>query len=99
MPRVSVVAALPREQRVIELDLPEGATAWDAVVASGLLALYAQTPPGEIAVGVWSKPCAKEAPLRDGDRVEIYRPIRADAKAMRRDRARLKPSRRSRNAP
>lgn len=99
MPRVSVVAALPREQRVIELDLPEGATAWEAVVASGLLASYAPTPPGELVLGVWSKPCAKEALLREGDRVEIYRPIRADAKAMRRDRARLRTSKRSRNAP
>ena len=99
MPRVSVVAALPREQRVIELDLPEGATAWQAIVASGLLELYAPTPPDELVLGVWSKPCAKEALLREGDRVEIYRPIRADAKAMRRDRARVKPSRRSRSAP
>lgn len=99
MPKVSVVAAWPGEQRIVDLDLPAGATAWDAVVASGLLALCAQAALGQLTVGVWSKPCAKDAALREGDRVEIYRPIRADAKTMRRDRARLKPSRRSRNAP
>jgi len=99
VPRVSVVAALPDEQRLVELDLPDGATAWEAVAASGLLALYAQAPGEELTVGVWSKPCPRDAVLREGDRVEIYRPIRADAKAMRRDRARLRPSRRSRNAP
>jgi putative ubiquitin-RnfH superfamily antitoxin RatB of RatAB toxin-antitoxin module len=98
MPKVSVVAALPGEQRLVELDLAEGATAWDAVVASGLLALYAGTPAAQITVGVWSRACAREAVLREGDRVEIYRPLRADAKAMRRSRARLTPSRRSRNA-
>jgi hypothetical protein len=99
MPKVSVVAALPREQRVVELDLPAGASVWDAVRASGLLALYEGLPAEELAVGVWSRACPRETLLREGDRVEIYRPIRADAKAMRRDRARLRPSRRSRNAP
>ena len=97
--KVAVVAALPHEQRVVELDLPEGATAWDAVTASGLLEIFAGVAPGELAVGIWSKACARDAGVREGDRVEIYRPIRADAKAMRRDRARLNPSRRSRNAP
>ena len=97
MPRVSVVAALPGGQHVVELDLPDGATAADAVASSGLATLYAATPPDELKLGVWSKPCAHDTVLREGDRVEIYRPIRADAKAMRRSRARIKPSRRSRN--
>jgi hypothetical protein len=99
MPKVTVAAAVPGEQRVIDLALPEGATAWDAVIAANVLPLYADTPPERLALGIWSKPCARDTRLRDGDRVEIYRPIRADAKEMRRDRARVKPSRRSRNAP
>jgi uncharacterized protein len=99
MPRVSVAAALPAEQRLAELELPEGATVWDAVIASGMLPLYAGIPEGELSVGVWSRACSRDTRLREGDRVEIYRPIRADAKAMRRQRARLNPSKRSRNAP
>ncbi|HZZ93065.1 MAG TPA: RnfH family protein [Usitatibacter sp.] len=99
MPRITVAAALPGEQRLVELELPEGATVWEAVVASGTLPLYAGTPQDELAVGVWSKACARDTPLREGDRVEIYRPIRADAKAMRRARARLNSSKRSRNGP
>ena len=99
MPVVTVVAALPHEQRVIEVDVPEGATAWEAVLASGVLDLYAGTSPESLRVGIWSGACARETPVRDGDRVEIYRPLRADAKAMRRERARLKPSRRPRNEP
>ena len=97
--KVSVAAALPREQRVVELEVPSGTTAWEAVEASGVLGLYADVPREELTTGIWSRPCARDAALREGDRVEIYRPIRADAKAMRRSRARLKPSRRSRNAP
>jgi putative ubiquitin-RnfH superfamily antitoxin RatB of RatAB toxin-antitoxin module len=97
--KVSVVAALPHEQRVVELELPANATAWQAVQAAGVLELYADVALEDLALGIWSKPCARDTVLREGDRVEIYRPIRADAKAMRRTRARLKPSRRSRNAP
>jgi uncharacterized protein len=99
MPRVTVAAALPGEQRVFELEVEEGATAWAAVLASGALELYAGLRQEDLALGIWSRPCARDAPLREGDRVEIYRPIRADAKAMRRERARLKPSKRSRSGP
>jgi putative ubiquitin-RnfH superfamily antitoxin RatB of RatAB toxin-antitoxin module len=99
MPRVTVAAALPGDQRLVEVELPVGATVWDAVIASGLLRLYAGTPEQELAVGIWSKACPRDTPPREGDRVEIYRPIRADAKAMRRQRARLNSSKRSRNAP
>jgi len=99
MPRVTVAAAWPGEQRLVEIEVAEGATVWEAVLASGVLDLYAGSAPEELAVGVWSRVCARETPVREGDRIEIYRPIRADAKAMRRERARLKPSKRSRNAP
>ena len=99
MPRVTVAAALPAGQHLVEIEVPEGTTAWDAVLASGVLEFYAGTAPQELAVGIWSRVCARETPVREGDRIEIYRPIRADAKAMRRERARLKPSKRSRNAP
>ena len=99
MPRVTVAAALPAEQRVVEIEVAEGATAWDAVLASGVLDLYAGMAPEDLSLGIWSTPCARETLVREADRVEIYRPIRADAKAMRRERAKLKPSKRSRNAP
>ena len=99
MPRVTVAAALPGEQRLVELNMAEGATAWDAVIASGVLALYAGMAHEELTLGIWSKACARDTPVREGDRIEIYRPLRADAKAMRRERARVKPSKRSRNAP
>ena len=97
--KVTVAAALPHAQRVVELELPANATAWEAVLAAGVLELYADVPPEDLTLGIWSKACARDALLREGDRVEIYRPIRADAKAMRRVRARVRPSRRSRNAP
>jgi hypothetical protein len=95
--RVAVAIALPDRQEVVELELAEGATVADALEA----ARVAERFPGmeRAAVGIWSRPCATDRILRDGDRVEVYRGLRADAKAGRRARARLKPSSRSRSGP
>lgn len=96
--RVWVALALPERQEVLEVELAEGATVADALAA----ARVAERFPALAAapVGIWSRPCTREHKLRDGDRVEVYRELRADAKAQRRARARLKPSSsRSRNGP
>jgi putative ubiquitin-RnfH superfamily antitoxin RatB of RatAB toxin-antitoxin module len=96
--RVSVAIALPGRQEVVELDLPEGSRVGDALEAPAVLACLGGIDPASLAVGVWSRRCERDRALREGDRVELYRPIVADAKAMRRERARLSPSRRSRSA-
>jgi hypothetical protein len=96
--RVSVALALPQRQEVVELELPRGSRVRDALAAPAARALLSGMDPAAIDVGIWSRRCALDAPLRDGDRVEIYRPLAADPKAMRRARARLRPSTRSRSA-
>lgn len=63
------------------LDLPEGATLQEALTQSGW-DITADT-----AVGVWGKVLPRERTLRDGDRVEIYRPLVADPMTARRKRA------------
>jgi putative ubiquitin-RnfH superfamily antitoxin RatB of RatAB toxin-antitoxin module len=92
MPRVSVAIALADRQEVIDLDLPEGATAGDAVTAARIGERFPGLDAGTFTLGIWSRPCAVQALLREGDRVELYRPLVADAKAQRRARARVKPS-------
>jgi len=83
--RVEVVYALPQRQERVLLTLPSGSTALDAVQASGLLR---QLPRGELGrIGVWGRPVTPETRLRDRDRVEIYRPLIADPKESRRERA------------
>lgn len=79
--KVSVALARPEGQVVIELDLPEGATVAEAIAASGIDAT-GLTP------GIWSRECALDASLREGDRVELYRPLVVDVKQARRERAR-----------
>lgn len=99
--RVSLVVALPSAQEVIELELRDGATAGEALAHAAVRARYPDLDPGTVTLGIWARPVEAGRVLRDGDRVEVYRPLKADAKAMRRERARLTPaaSPRSRNEP
>ncbi len=94
---MSVAIALPDRQEVVALDLPEGATLAEAIAA----ARVAERAPGLSldCVGVWGRVRGPGEMLREGDRVEIYRALRADAKALRRARAGLRRSTRSRSAP
>lgn len=95
--RVSVAIAFADRQQVVELELPEGSRVADALAASAVHAALDEREAAGMAVGIWSRRCGIETPLREGDRVELYRPLAADPKAMRRARARLKPSTRSRS--
>ena len=87
MPRV-VVCWSPAAREVVEwpLELGEGATVADAVRASGFTAAAGGREPVEGELGVWGRRCSAAQPLRDGDRVEIYRPLRVDPKVARRER-------------
>lgn len=97
--RVSIVLALRSRQELVELDLAEGATVADALCAARLEERFPGIDASSLAVGIWSRACDPATRLRDGDRVELYRPLLADAKARRRARAGLRPSSsRSRNA-
>jgi uncharacterized protein len=68
--------------------LADGATVHDALKASGLLERHPGIDLQVQKVGVWGKLCALDAPLREGDRVEVYRPLKVDPKEARRQRYR-----------
>ena len=82
--RVQVCHPLPDAPRLRELTLAEGSTVRDAVLASGLLPRF---DPDHCPVGIFGKKKAPDTVLREGDRVEIYRPLVADPKDARRRRA------------
>ena len=69
--------------------VPPVATLIDAVRASGVLQRHPQIDLARQAVGIWGRIGALDAPLKDGDRVEIYRPLQVDPKEARRRRQRL----------
>lgn len=88
MIRVEVVYALHDAQKVVVVRLDEGATLEQAVAKSGLLEEYPEIDlGGRNKVGVWNKLSKLDTVLRDQDRVEIYRPLIADPKEVRRQRA------------
>ena len=95
--KVTVVVAWPRRQCLVRLELPEGATVRDAVAASGLAARFPDLDIASMATGIWNRRCGPQEVLREADRVELYREITADAKALRRARAGATPSRRARS--
>lgn len=97
--RVSVAVALPARQAVIELELAEGSTVADAVRAARIAERFPELASAQLRFGIWSRPCDPGTRLREGDRVEAYRALVADAKAARRARAKLRTSTRSRNGP
>ncbi len=72
----------------LSLDLPAAATAIDAIRASGLAARFPDVDIGAATLGVWGRACAPDTRLREGDRVEIYRPLTMDPNEARRLRAR-----------
>ncbi len=83
--RIEVVYALPQRQERVSLDLAPGSTVLDAIQASGLLQRLPEIKLGR--AGVWGRPASPDTRLRDRDRVEIYRPLIADPKEIRRKRA------------
>ena len=85
---VEVVYALPARCWRWPLVLPGGATVADALAAADVAAVVPGWVPDPAGLAVYGQPVALETPLRDGDRVEVLRPLLADPKQARRRRAR-----------
>jgi len=84
---VEVAYALPEKQYLQRVTLEEGATVEEAIRASGLLTLRNDIDLAKNKVGIYSRPVKLADTVKDGDRVEIYRPLIADPKELRRQRA------------
>ncbi len=83
---VSVVYALPDRQCVCELDLPDGSTLETALRQSGLMREIPEIRMADVLVGVHGHVRPMHTVLREGDRVEIYRPLGIEPKDARRQR-------------
>ena len=84
---IEVVYALPEKAELVSLSMPEGSTVLQAVEASGLLAKHPEIDVKKNKFGIWNKLSKPDSALRDRDRVEIYRPLIADPKEVRKQRA------------
>ncbi len=86
---VEVAAALPERQIVMPLVVEDGCTVWEAVEKSGISARLPGLDVDRKRVGIFGQVCKPDRKLRDGDRVELYRPLTADPKEVRRQLAEL----------
>ena len=84
---VWVAYALPDRQWLREVMLPAGSTVEQAIAVSGVTAEFPAIDPPTAALGIFGRPASLSTELREGDRVEIYRPLNADPKETRRRRA------------
>lgn len=85
--QIEVVYALPGEQKIFSLQLPAGATVRQGIEQSGILEKYPDIDLEKNRFGVFAKLSKPDAILRDRDRIEIYRPLIADPKEVRKQRA------------
>lgn len=85
--QVEVAYALPGQQSLMRVQLAHGATVEDAIRASGVLQAFPEIDLAKNKVGIFSKLVKLDETVRDKDRVEIYRPLIADPKEVRRKRA------------
>jgi len=84
---VEVAYATPERQVILKLEVPQGTTLEEAVHRSGILDIFPEIDLEKQQVGIFGKLNKKNHVLRAGDRVEIYRPLIADPKEVRKQRA------------
>ena len=84
---MEVAYALPEKQFLIELEVNDTTSAIEAIRQSGLFQLYPELEQQDMEIGIFSKPITQDTRLKEGDRVEVYRPLTIDPKEARRLRA------------
>jgi hypothetical protein len=85
--QVEVAYALPQQQLIVKLKVPQGTTAEEAVLKSGLMQKFPEISLAQNKLGIFGKAAKNDHVLRENDRVEIYRGLIADPKGARRARA------------
>ncbi len=86
---VEVVYALPDKQKLLSLSVPRGTTVREVALRSGMEAFFPGLDLANASLGIFGKAVSKpdERAIEDGERVEIYRPLIADPKEVRKQRA------------
>ncbi len=84
---IEVAYATPENQKIIECYIEQGTSPRDAVKQSDIIQFFPEIDPENCDLGVFGKAIAANYELTEGDRIEIYRPLIADPKEVRRQRA------------
>ena len=84
---IEVAVALPGRHQVVVLSVAPGITVRDAIEQSGLQEKFPEIDFSTAPVGIWCREVERDKVLKDGDRVEIYRPLAMDPREARRQLA------------
>lgn len=87
MIEIEVVYGLPNKQILLSLPVPVGCTIEEGIKLSGINKHFPEIIISEAKVGIFSHPETLSTVVKEGDRIEIYRPLIADPKEMRKLRA------------
>lgn len=87
MINVEVAFALPTRQTIVEVAIHSQASVKEVIEASRITDLYPEIDLDKNKVGIWSRVVKMKDTVTDGDRIEIYRPLIADPKEVRKRRA------------
>lgn len=85
--QVEVVYGLAHKQKLLSLPVKKGVTVEQAIIESGMLILFSEIDLKQNKVGIWNKAVKLSQLVEDLDRIEIYRPLIADPKEVRKRRA------------
>lgn len=96
---VEVAYALPEKQAIIELRVPAGTTVLEAARQSGITGKFESIDLDHSKFGIFGHVVAPKQELKEGERVEIYRPLIADPKEIRKARAARAKERRQKDTP
>ena len=84
---IEVAYAMPDKQALLEVVIEQGTSVEQAIVASGIIKRFPQIDLSKDKVGIWNRTCKLSDFPKNGDRIEVYRPLIADPKEVRRRRA------------
>ncbi|MBD1389251.1 RnfH family protein [Neiella sp. HB171785] len=85
---IEIAYALPQKQTLLSLAVAVETTVEEAIRQSGVLDMHPEIDFDKVnKVGIWSRACKLSSPLKEGDRIEIYRALIADPKEVRKRRA------------
>jgi putative ubiquitin-RnfH superfamily antitoxin RatB of RatAB toxin-antitoxin module len=87
MVNIEVAYAKPEQQAIVTLQMPEGSTVDAAIQESGVLERFPEIAMSELNAGIFGVVCKPDQPVKEGDRIEIYRALLHDPKEARRQRA------------
>lgn len=85
--QVEVVYALPEEQALLSVDVCDGAKVKDVILQSNIIKKFPEINLDTVKVGLFGKLTKMDKTVRESDRIEIYRPLIADPKEVRKRRA------------